>query len=88
MKGGLEPRGLLGLRVRSNGDSSIWKAFSTERRKKKVDMVLKGSTNASVMFLCNLLLARRSGMAICSSTPGFGGVSNFIFEAIGVTELT
>ena len=32
---------------RSEGDSSSWKAFSTERRQKKVVMVLKGTISRS-----------------------------------------
>src|SRR5690242_5171192 len=60
--GGLEPRGLLGLSVKSGGDSSSWKAFSTERRKKKVVMALNGSMRWLPTLRCRLLLARNCGM--------------------------
>lgn len=49
MKGGLRPagRGLDGERWRLGGNSSSWKAFSTERRRKKVESVVKGRIRRS-----------------------------------------
>jgi len=46
--GGLEEdAGEVSDKERSDGDSSSWKAFSTERRQKKVVMVLKGTISRS-----------------------------------------
>jgi hypothetical protein len=57
MNGGLDDINLLIFIVRSDGDSSNSKAFSTERRKKKVLMRLNGSIIRFEIFLCKLLEA-------------------------------
>src|SRR3954453_17965949 len=75
MCGGLELSGLCGLRERSGGCSSSWKAFSTERRKKKVVMVLKGVIIRSVIFLMRVELSRNFGIGEVSlklSAPSCG----------------
>lgn len=61
MCGGFEVSDLCRLRVRSGGCSSNWKAFSTERRKKKVVIVLKGEINRSATFLLRLEFSSRDG---------------------------
>ena len=58
---GLEVSGLCRLRVRSGGCSSSWKAFSTDRRKKKVVIALKGEINRSATFLLRLEFTSRAG---------------------------
>ena len=50
MCGGSAFSGRWGFSVRPDGDSSSWKAFSTERRKKKVVIALKGDTRRSLIF--------------------------------------
>lgn len=61
MCGGLEVSGLCRLRFRSGGCSSSWKAFSTDRRKKKVVIELKGEINRSATFLLKLEFTSRDG---------------------------
>ncbi len=61
MCGGLEVSRLCRLRVRSGGCSSSWKAFSTDRRKKKVVIALKGEINRSATFLLRLEFTSRAG---------------------------
>jgi hypothetical protein len=71
MYGGLEDDGgEVSDRERSDGDSSSWKAFSTERRQKKVVMVLKGLTSRSWTFWNNAELVMTGG-----SVRGGGGHS-------------
>lgn len=61
MCGGLEVSGLCRLRVRSDGCSSSWKAFSTDRRKKKVVIELKGEINRSATFVLRLEFTSSAG---------------------------
>src|ERR1700760_150268 len=62
MNGAFADSGFLLFSVRSEGDSSSWKAFSTERRKKNVVMMLKGSMRNIEIFLWRLLLVRYDGI--------------------------
>jgi len=69
MKGGwmLAEMATEGRREREGtGDSSSWKARSTERRRKKVAKVLKGSRRVLETFLGRALVVRKGG--------GFRGV--------------
>lgn len=61
MYGGFEGSGLWRLRERSDGCSSSWNAFSTDRRKKNVVIALKGEINRSETFLLRLELIRTEG---------------------------
>lgn len=66
MCGGLELRGLCGLRDRSGGCSSSWKAFSTDLRKKKVVMRLNGEMILSWILRERFEEMRKDGVGVSS----------------------
>lgn len=61
MNGGLAVIVVLGWRESPIGDSSSWKARSTERRRKNVENVLKGSIRVLVTFFDRADVVRKVG---------------------------
>src|ERR1700710_538717 len=78
MNGPFPSNGFEGLRVRPDGDSSSWNAFSTERRKKKVVIMLKGVISRPDIFLDKADLTSNSG--ITSGSSGLAAGSWEILE--------
>jgi hypothetical protein len=72
MYGGVPSKGLEGLRESPLGDSSSWKAFSTDLRKKNVDMTLKGVIKRADIFRLSADLVRNSGIVRGESGGVFG----------------
>lgn len=70
--GGVPSNGFEGFSESPLGDSSSWKAFSTERRKKKVDMMLKGVIRRADIFRLSADLVKNSGIARGASAGVFG----------------
>ena len=62
--GGLDEMGLCGFRVRLKGCSSSWKAFSTVRRKKKVERVAKGFMRRDWTFRERFEVVRKDGVSV------------------------
>jgi hypothetical protein len=70
--GGVPSKGFEGLSESPLGDSSSWKAFSTDLRKKNVDIMLKGVIRRADIFRLSADLVKNSGIVRAASAGVLG----------------